>query len=491
MKTQGAKWAVLFMAGMAGACGVAPAEESEAPVAEQSLALRNIGVGPIGGPVIVSVPPEDPDVATQKPRKPLPAVVTPKSASQLSVAWVDRSSFETGFHVYRGPGSSGPWTLIATVPASAGLDATVRYTDSGLGRDSYRWYQIGAFNGYGESLSVPGGAYTLDGRGSVSRVQVRFHTASVSDANSDDDVHVALNYYEENHGTYLDYGRDDFERGDTFTYDLMTEDVSDLSHINELYIFKTGTDGWCFDRLTLLVNEVPVYDESLSSCRWLDNEGGSQNYYIVPRALLRAHPLWQAYTATIPAPRLTRLDLAQRLEGFIGNMIHTMSSLGLSWAGSARDQGYFVQVTRQDATAVHVVFTLGANQSSLIPGNEAEATISFDLRFTGICRTATAPPQVLMALENPQASLDFSTLSHLETLGIINFFRDDITSAIVGSFPKIQQTLTLDNRLACVMPVVASDGTVDFDLTFRTTTPGTVGGINLGTKAVATATFSN
>jgi hypothetical protein len=498
MKTQSARWATLVVVGTVGTvgtlgCGVSPGEDSEAAVTEQSAALKNLGTGALGsGGGVIVLPPDDPDVANQKPRKPLPPSANPTSASGMAVSFVDRSSYETGFHVYRGPDFSGPWTLVATLPASAGLDGTVRFNDSGLTRDTEVWYLIGAFNGYGESYSVQEPGTTLDGRGGVARIQLQLHTSSVSDANTDDDVHVALNYYEENHGTYMDYGRNDFERGDDFTYDLTADDITDLSQLNELYIFKTGTDGWCFDKLTLLVNGKAVYDENRSSCQWLDDENGNRNYYIVSRAALRAHPLWQAYTATIPSASFPRLDLATRLEGYIGNMIHQMPSMGLSWAGGAQDTGFWVKITKKDETAVHAQFRLGVNQSSLIPGNELESTIGFDIRFTGICRTATTPPKVVMAIENPTASVDISLLTQIETLGIINFFTSDIEDGIAASFPAITRTITLDNRLACAMPTVASDGSVGFDLSFRTTTGGGLGGLSTGVLSkTATAVFAN
>ena len=154
----------------------------------------------------------------------------------------------------------------------------------------------------------------------------------------------------------------------------------------------------------------------------------------------------------------------------MGSMIHRANdSEGLTWAGSARDQGFWVEVTRKDDTAVHVRFTLGVNRSSVIPGNELESTISFDLRFTGVCRTATTPPQVLMQSENAQASIDISTLSHIETLGLINFWREDFRQQILDGLPSIERMLSLDNTIACAMPQVAADGTVDFSLSFRQT----------------------
>jgi hypothetical protein len=97
----------------------------------------------------------------------------------------------------------------------------MQYTDAGLPRDTGYYYRVGAYNYYGESFSVPQAFGTIDGRVQVSRLQVRLRTADVSDADTDDSVHVSVNDYNMNHGTWLDYGRNDFERGDEFTYELL------------------------------------------------------------------------------------------------------------------------------------------------------------------------------------------------------------------------------------------------------------------------------
>src|SRR5688572_27399616 len=57
----------------------------------------------------------------------------------------------------------------------------------------------------------------------VWRVQIRFVTDGASNMGTDDDVEVSLN--DGNH-TWVDYGRDDFETGDDFTYDLLLTNIS-------------------------------------------------------------------------------------------------------------------------------------------------------------------------------------------------------------------------------------------------------------------------
>ena len=71
----------------------------------------------------------------------------------------------------------------------------------------------------------------------VWRAQVRFVTSSNSDAGTDDDVQVSLN---DSNRTWLDYGRDDFETGDTFTYDLLLTNLHTLTDIKR-QLKESGT----------------------------------------------------------------------------------------------------------------------------------------------------------------------------------------------------------------------------------------------------------
>ena len=97
--------------------------------------------------------------------------------------------------------------------------------------------------------------------------------ANVSDADTDDDLNVSLRD-NDNGGTWLDYGRDDFERGDVFTYELQTNNLSDLSDINNIRLLKLGTNGLCLAGLSLLADGEEIYNQdfaaSPSKCQWLD-----------------------------------------------------------------------------------------------------------------------------------------------------------------------------------------------------------------------------
>lgn len=78
------------------------------------------------------------------------------------------------------------------------------HSSTGLSPDTRHYYRVGAYNLFGETFSQPQTFGTLDGRLQVTRLQFRVRTATVTDAGTDDDVHVGVNDYNIDYGTYLD-----------------------------------------------------------------------------------------------------------------------------------------------------------------------------------------------------------------------------------------------------------------------------------------------
>ena len=87
------------------------------------------------------------------------------------------------------------------------------------------------------------------------RLQVRFITANVGDANTDDSMKVELNGANR---TWLDSGRDDHERNSDETFDLRTEGINTLADIDFFRVEKGGSDGWAIGQIQLLVNDVAI-----------------------------------------------------------------------------------------------------------------------------------------------------------------------------------------------------------------------------------------
>lgn len=451
--------------------------------ANHSVSQTGVLIGGGGGGGLPDLGPDDP---TSKPRIPGQPTLVERNDTSLTIQWTDNSSYEQGYNLYRGPDYGGPWTRIAVFGATPGNTTVMQYTDTGLPRDTRYYYRVGAYNYYGESFSTPQTFATIDGRG-VSRLQLRLRTANVADANTDDGVNVSLRD-NDGGGTWLDYGRNDFERGDEFTYELILNGISDLSDINNIFLLKPGTDGWCIESLALLADGVEIFNQQFgstpSTCQWLDDENGHDTYFDIGRPTLRAHPLWQAYQQPFPSLSLLRTDLEARIEGIVGNKIHYgtyvdaypiyQGTLDVSWTHDALDGASHVKVSKKDAQAVHVEFKLDIDTPG--PGS-VTATSDFDLRFTGVCRTATDPAKILITTENRHATADFNWLADALTLWLIELADGSVADDVAGSIPDFSQTITIDNQIvSCVTPSVAGDGTVDFNVAFAKVS-GTVGGM--------------
>ncbi len=68
------------------------------------------------------------------------------SASQIDLSWTDNASNESGFEIERATTSGGPYTHLATV----GIDVE-SYSHKGLSAETTYYYQVRAFNAFGNS----------------------------------------------------------------------------------------------------------------------------------------------------------------------------------------------------------------------------------------------------------------------------------------------------------------------------------------------------
>jgi hypothetical protein len=159
----------------------------------------------------------------------------------------------------------------------------------------------------------------------VWRLQVRLVTGNGNlAADTDDDIEVSVN---DSSHTWVDYGRDDFEVVDDFTYDLVQTNVRTLRDIQYLKLHKLGTDGWCVDNLTLLVNGQPIYYHSFRTatamCHWVDGNDGHLPTLTIYGSTLRSDPLWQGFQTPPRPERITRAALESRIEAIVGDWIQS------------------------------------------------------------------------------------------------------------------------------------------------------------------------
>ncbi len=414
------------------------------------------------------LPPPPVDPSTQPPQAPADVRVTGRTENSVSLTWRDRSEYEDGYELYRiGPANS--WELIATMGP---LSDWQSYEDTGLTSDALYCYRLRVFNEHGEKLSPQGCAYTKDGRNlKVWRAQLTVRTADVEDAGTDGGINVLLNskvsmYYPYGNSTWLDYGRDDFERGDEFTYDLLLDNISELSDVTLLSISKTGDDGWCIEEITLKINGVDIYNEHFgstsSTCLWLENEAPHSTIYSVFHEKLRAHPLWQGFTQPTPPLGIPAGELQSRIESMVGDSIHGTE---LYW-GFEFD-GQYVHISRKNDTTVHVAIELKAEA----PGPNPDVDIDFDLVFTVTC--ADDSITIDISSQNVNIVADSDWFWEALSLGLIEFVDNEVESRVENSFDGLAETIVINDVpdiIACItisvdgfgnvvfMPVFASQG---------------------------------
>jgi FtsP/CotA-like multicopper oxidase with cupredoxin domain len=86
------------------------------------------------------------------PADPTDLTFVSSTKNSITISWTDNATNEKGFYVWRAPSISGPWSIIATRPASkATPPATVTYTDTGLPRNTKFFYYVQAYNDFGTS----------------------------------------------------------------------------------------------------------------------------------------------------------------------------------------------------------------------------------------------------------------------------------------------------------------------------------------------------
>ncbi|MCZ6655520.1 MAG: hypothetical protein O7D91_21135 [Planctomycetota bacterium] len=348
--------------------------------------------------------------------KPFPVktiVVLGRTSDSISLRWHDRSGIEAGTRVRRREATGG-WVNVDELGPLSGFQD---WTNTGLSPDSLYCYQFIAFNEYGDSYSPQACAYTRGAEEDVIfRAQLVVKTADVSDAGTDDDVRVRLNsppgtFSPSGNVTDVDYGRDDFERGDSFIYDLELTGLTRLTDVTLINLSKTGSNGWCVEELSLLINNESVYSESFGptneTCLWLDNSGPYSRNHSIFHEKLRDHVLWQNFTQRFPQV-FVRREIESRIEGMVGHLIAGDSRI--KWGD--RNGRAWVEATRRNQEMVHIDLDLeGVVSWWFNPSVDIDFDVTFRLTLRGDVW------QVDITASNLEADVDFDWFS--KTLSFI------------------------------------------------------------------------
>ena len=284
--------------------------------------------------------------------------------------------------------------LASSIRVSPGYEATV-FADRGL-RGQPRSTFSGEDGNFGDNAIRHDRASSIRVTGpspeeaSIWRLQLRITTGDIGDAGTGNDVQVSLspdNFTWLNYGVIEDYDGaetrfaasddDDFERAETFTYDLLTDGVQSFEDIDWLTLSKGGTDGWCVGRVELLVNNVaqPVAERTFSPCHWLDNEDTHRRSLAIRHDSLRGGVLWPAFQQPPEISRafISRPELVSRIHGIVGHAIHGTGGYWGRLQGAAS-----VEIARVDDSTVHVDLDLSAD----IPALDPEIDVDFDIELS-------------------------------------------------------------------------------------------------------------
>jgi len=309
------------------------------------------------------------------------------------------------------------------------------------------------------------------GTGSVVRVQVRIDTGDVSDAGTDDPVYVSLNG---SNLTWLDSPTEDWNRGSSRTYDLMLDGVSNIASLNQLRVGKAApvtvagvtinADAWCLARVSLLVNNVLIFDQPLprvvatDQCRWLK---GSYPSFTWSSAEIRANKQWIA-SATPPVPVLiTKAALRSQAIAAVGQQLH--ADPRMRWSSSPYIPG--VTVTRVDDHAVHVDLDLFAR----VPWfSDVPVDIDFDLRFACVVprydphTNTTPPPYYTVTRQNLTYQADSGLGWDIMTLGLVQALDSYVTVQIGKGLDTLPVQTIIGADGGCRQPYVRYNGDLSF-----------------------------
>jgi len=240
----------------------------------------------------------------------------------------------------------------------------------------------------------------------VWRVQIRLVTGDVGGGGTDDDVNIRLTTIQDS--TWIDYARNDFERGDNFLYDLgFSNGVTTLDNIQMLRVTKFGGDAWCLKKIEIVVNgNTTLFSRTFGpTCQWLNAQptvvAGNpvrlrQNSVSLTIGYgdLRQDPTWLNADPPILPPffvgQVSRQELESRIEATVGDAL--FDAPGQTWgAWSARVEwgalhGRAVEASRPSLSGnrVHIDLDLNLNISG---APDAELDVDFDIVLSCTCGT--------------------------------------------------------------------------------------------------------
>lgn len=266
----------------------------------------------------------------------------------------------------------------------------------------------------------------------IFRLQARFYTANVGDAETDDAIKVSVNGA---NTLWLDSGRDDHERNSIETFDLRMEGVNTIADLDFFRIEKGGSDGWGLRRVELLVNGRVIYGENFSGNLWLDNEGGHSRVFLMDHVFMRQRSEWQNFVPPVRSNIVPNLDLQRRVEALVGDKLH---DTGTDFIGGEKGAELFTLTTNSWRV------DLDLEDQKQWPFPDLEYDVDFDLRVSCV---------------NGQARFSVANVN-----SDASWPEDDwISGFIAGSFtPRFNELMKNYRFATCPGIALASNGDLHF-----------------------------
>ncbi len=159
-------------------------------------------------------------VSDDIPNSPSELKITPTPGGKIKLSWNDNSGNEDGFKIHRKTGSNGTYDQIATVAAG-----TTSYEDGSISEATEYFYNISAYNSFGES----------DFSNEVSTVRLPYKSVDIETTNSGNTTDICGTIKIVGAGSQIDGTSDKFR----YTYqDNLTGDITIVARIDSFSAFN-------------------------------------------------------------------------------------------------------------------------------------------------------------------------------------------------------------------------------------------------------------
>ena len=398
-------------------------------------------------------------------------IIEDRTRNSVRLSWGDRSDNETGTRVLRSTDLFN-WVSVAEKGPIPKL-TWVTHTDPNLTPGTRYCYKVESFNAAGALSTLPKCTYTRDEHNiPIWRLQLRVKVADFNGAGTDSTPRASIGDDGRRFptDTYLDYGRDDFERGSDLTYDLNIGEMQELSDITDLALvnYATGDNLLYVEEIALIVNYdqgTPSLEDHTVFYRHFGTTANSalplSSLYRVDHSELRSDPLWQNFVARskvqpfLNVPKVSPSadgqfeiqipadEIVSRIESFVGHMLHADEKVkGLFKWGFVH--GAPVEVSHKNDKTLHVDLDLEATINNW-PNPELD--MDFDVEVKKRCDSTNRQLIIELTSKEFTSSADSALWRDITTFGFTT-----LTDRVVAFLAEFCAPLAVEQSFAVPLP---------------------------------------